>query len=93
MKAHFILYVRDQVQSAAFYARVLDMVPSLNVPGMTEFTLNDGAILGLMPDAGAQRLLGAGSPDITQGHGIPRAELYLVVDSAQTFHLRALTGC
>ncbi len=45
MRAHFILYVADQKRSTAFYEEVLGMAPSLSVPGMTEFTLDGGAIL------------------------------------------------
>lgn len=92
MKAHFILYVRDQVLSAAFYERVLGRTPRLNVPGMTEFELSTGAVLGLMPEAGIERLLGPALPDVRRGDRPPRAELYLVVDSAAAGHARALTA-
>jgi catechol 2,3-dioxygenase-like lactoylglutathione lyase family enzyme len=56
---HFILYVQDQERSTAFYAEVLGMPPELNVPGMTEFRLSTETILGLMPSAGIERILGA----------------------------------
>lgn len=62
MRDHFILYVRDQRKSAAFYAGVLSIPPQLDVPGMTEFVLPGGAILGLMPEAGIVELLGAELP-------------------------------
>ncbi len=42
-RSHLILYVKDQAKSAAFYAHVLGRRPTLDVPGMTEFTL-PGAI-------------------------------------------------
>jgi catechol 2,3-dioxygenase-like lactoylglutathione lyase family enzyme len=32
---HFILYVRDQARSTAYYRAVLAQEPQLNVPGMT----------------------------------------------------------
>lgn len=48
-KTHFIFYVQDQARSTNFYAQVLTQTPSLNVPGMTEFVLTDGCVLGLMP--------------------------------------------
>jgi predicted enzyme related to lactoylglutathione lyase len=54
---HFILYVADQARSAAFYAKVLCVEPRLDVPGMSEFVLPGGAVLGLMPEAGIRRLL------------------------------------
>jgi hypothetical protein len=40
--AHFILYVADQAAVTAFWTAVLGRSPSLDVPGMTEFTLNQG---------------------------------------------------
>jgi catechol 2,3-dioxygenase-like lactoylglutathione lyase family enzyme len=88
--AHFILYVADQTRSAAFYASVLATEPRLNVPGMSEFLLPGGAILGLMPESGIRKLLGQALPDPSLGRGIPRAELYLLVDDPNAFHLRAL---
>lgn len=63
MQVHFILYVSDQKASAGFYERVLASRPQLDVPGMTEFRLNDGSVLGLMPGTGIKRLLGDRLPD------------------------------
>ena len=85
-KAHLILYVADQQGSTAFYSDVLNAAPSLDVPGMSEFSLNNGAVLGLMPISGAAKLLKLeiGETDV------PRAEVYVVVDSAAEFHNRAL---
>ena len=67
----FILYVADQARARAFYAAVLGRGPVLDVPGMTEFDLG-GALLGLMPQADIEELLGG----IAGGPG-QRAELYL----------------
>jgi len=78
MTAHFIFYVGDQVRSTAFYAAALGYAPRLNVPGMTEFALPGGAVLGLMPESGIVALLGPSLPDPRHGSGIPRAELYLL---------------
>ena len=83
---HFILYVADQQASTTFYAAVLQAEPTLNVPGMTEFTLPGGAVLGLMPNAGIERLLGI------ETSGQSRAELYLVVADPQATHNRALAA-
>jgi catechol 2,3-dioxygenase-like lactoylglutathione lyase family enzyme len=90
IKAHIILYVRDQESSTAFYRRALDRTPDLHVPGMTEFVLSDGCILGLMPTAGIRRLLGDVLPDPAEADGIPRCELYLRVEDPATAHRRAL---
>lgn len=90
MTAHFILYVADQKASAAFYTKVLGSKPQLDVPGMTEFKLADGAVLGLMPAAGIKRLLGDKLPDPASAAGTPRAELYLIADDPAGHHQRAL---
>lgn len=90
--SHFILYVADQARSAAFYRSILACAPRLDVPGMTEFDLPGGAVLGLMPEAGIRRLLGAALPDPASARGIPRAELYLLVPDPNVFHQRAVTA-
>jgi len=90
MKVNVILYVKDQRASARFYSEVLGKRPRLDVPGMTEFALVDGCVLGLMPQAGARRLLGATAPDPSEGSGIPRAEIYLTVGDPAARHLNAL---
>jgi len=89
---HFILFTSDQDLSTAFYSRVLGLKPRLLVPGMTEFDLPGGAVLGLMPEAGIRRLLGDAIPDPATAAGAPRSELYLVVDDAEIFHSRALSS-
>jgi uncharacterized protein len=88
---HFLLFVRDQAASRAFYSRVLEVAPRLDVPGMTELPLGGGAVLGLMPEANIGRLLGpsvAPSENVAAG----RAELYLVVDNPAAHHTRALAA-
>ncbi|MBI3165175.1 MAG: glyoxalase [Chloroflexi bacterium] len=89
-QTHLILYVKDQARSAAFYSRVFDCEPTLNVPGMTEFPLSESCVLGLMPEAGIKRLLGDLLPDPARGSGIPRTEIYLRVENAAAYHRRAL---
>lgn len=90
-RAHLILFVRDQAASARFYAAALDLAPSLDVPGMTEFSLPGGAILGLMPEAGITRLLGE-SIDPSRAQGVARAELYLIMDDVDRAWSRALAA-
>lgn len=87
--AHLVLYVRNQSASRDFYATVLGCVPTLDVPGMTELELTDGAVLGLMPEAGIERLLG-GAIEPSKLRAPGRAELYLVVDDPAGHHARAL---
>lgn len=88
--ARLILYVADQARAASFYGAVLDVAPRLDVPGMTEFDLPGGGILGLMPEAGILRLLGEKLPDPAGARGVPRAELYLTHPQADDCHARAL---
>lgn len=92
MQAHFILFVASQETSTAFYSSVLDEKPILNVPGMTEFRLGKGAILGLMPEDGVLRLLGPFINLPSLAHGAPRSELYLLVNNASEFHARAVAS-
>lgn len=87
-QVHLILFVGDQVASTTFYAAVLGAEPRLNVPGMTEFTLPGGAVLGLMPIAGAQRLVPQAFVDAPSA--APRCELYLLVDDPDGCHRAAL---
>jgi uncharacterized protein len=90
--ALFVLYVADQAAARAFYTRALGREPQLDVPGMTEFALGEGAALGLMPAAGIRRLLGPALPDPAAAAGTPRAELYLRVEGAAAAHARALAA-
>jgi catechol 2,3-dioxygenase-like lactoylglutathione lyase family enzyme len=89
MTAHLILYVADQKKSASFYEAALALKPRLDVPGMTEFDLGGGAVLGLMPAAGIKRLLGENSPTRPAPREY-RAELYSRRRSAPA--RRALDG-
>ncbi len=90
-RTNFILYVRDQRASADFYRRVFAAEPILDVPGMSEFNLGDDVVLGLMPELGITRLLD-GAVDPAAAGGVPRAELYLLVDDAAAYHARALAA-
>jgi hypothetical protein len=46
-------------------------------------------VLGLMPETGIRSFLRLALPDPAVGRGIPRAELYLVVDDTAAYHARA----
>jgi len=87
IQTNFILYVADQERAKAFYAQVLAREPRLHVPGMTEFDLGAGAVLGLMPERGIRRLLG--DEHFPDAPPTPRAELYLLVDDPQAYLDRA----
>ncbi len=89
-EAHFIFFVEDLESSTVFYSKVFGGSPRLNAPGMTQFSLPGGATLGLMPSACIKRLLGDVLPDPQAAAGIPRAELYLLVDDPTAFLRRAI---
>lgn len=77
----FIIYVEDQHRSRNFYEKILEMKPALDVPGMTEFLLNENAKLGIMPCSGIAKILGEKLPNPSLATGIPKCELYLYVDN------------
>lgn len=89
-RLHIILYVKDQERSRDFYSELFKTGPTLDVDGMTEFTVLPNCILGIMPEAGIKRLLGPALPDPESASGIPRAELYVVVDRPKEYHERAV---
>jgi predicted enzyme related to lactoylglutathione lyase len=78
-----ILYVADQQRSRDFYKAILNREPKLDVPGMTEFSLNEKTLLGLMPESGIEKILGDKMPSPNSGNGIPRCELYLAVPDVE----------
>lgn len=80
----FILYISNQEKSRDFYQILLQQNPSLDVPGMTEFTLNDFVKIGLMPNDGIAKIITPKLPHPTSGIGIPRCELYLQVDNIES---------
>lgn len=80
----FILYVSNQEKSTKFYETILRQNPSLNVPGMTEFSLNEFVKIGLMPNEGIAKIITPILPHPTSGNGIPRCELYLQVENLET---------
>lgn len=78
-----ILYVSNQEKSKHFYSEILKQLPSLDVPGMTEFSLADNLKLGLMPNDGIAKIVTPVLPHPSSGNGIPRCELYLLVDDLE----------
>lgn len=78
-----ILYVANQQKSRDFYSTILQKKPSLDVPGMTEFTLTENLKLGLMPENGIAKILLNKTPHPNTGNGIPRCELYILLDNIE----------
>ncbi len=89
---YLILYVRDQSTSAAFYTTVLESTPIIDVPGITEFEISSSTVLAVMPEAGVRKLLGKALPDPAAAAGVPRAEVYLMVDDPASHHARAIAA-
>jgi len=85
-----ILYVANQEKSTTFYQEVLQLEPTLNVPGMTEFTLFENCKLGLMPEDGIAKIITPATPHPNKESQIPRCEIYLRVNNAQEFIDRAI---
>ncbi len=88
MQTEFILYVKDQRASALFYAELLNIKPVLDVPGMTEFQLNANCKLGLMPEEGIAKIIMPALPHPDKANGIPRCELYLMVEDISVYYER-----
>ena len=79
----FILYVSNQEQSKLFYQILFNQEPTLDVLGMTEFTLNTYTKIGLMPNDGIAKIVSPTLPHPELGNGIPRCELYLTIHHLQ----------
>ena len=92
IKTMLILYVADQKKSSDFYKAILENEPQLDVPGMTEFELNEFTILGLMPEEGIHRIIGDAMPHPALGNGIPRCELYLNVEDPEISYKKLLAS-
>lgn len=90
MQVAFILYVANQEESKCFYEQLLNIKPSLHVPGMTEFQLSESTKLGLMPENGIAKILENATPHPNTGNGIPRCELYLKVKNANEYMERGI---
>ncbi|MES2587705.1 MAG: VOC family protein [Bacteroidota bacterium] len=85
-----ILYVENQAKSRDFYSKLFGLEPVLDVPGMTEFLLSSNLKLGLMPNEGINTILKDKMPHPKLGTGIPRCELYLLVENIETVFEQAL---
>ena len=87
MNETFLISKKSSSHSA-IYQKVLGEKPTLDVPGMTMFNLPCNVQLGLMPENGIAPILGNSVPHPSTGSGIPRSELYLLVESPEGFMQR-----
>lgn len=88
----FILYVKDQEESKVFYENLFGYKPTLNVPGMTEFSLANNVVLGLMPEDGIVRILKNKIHNPKEANGIARSEIYLYVDAPDEYYSKAINA-
>ena len=91
-KILLIIYVEDQLRSKIFYEKVLGLISSLDVPGMTEFQINKFTKLGLMPEQGIAKILGDKVAQPATANGIPRFEIYLFVNDPQHSYINAINN-
>jgi lactoylglutathione lyase len=78
--SEIILFVNDEQLSAKFYAALFRTKPAMIAPGMVEFVISDSLKLGLMPASGIAKIIEPILPHPNSGSGIPRCELYFLVD-------------
>ena len=57
---------------------------------MTEFILRDGLKLGLMPENGIAKILQDKTPHPNSGNGIPRCELYILLENIEEVFNKAI---
>ena len=86
----FIIYVDDIDKTKMFYELLLENKPMVDEPGMCEFELPDKSILGIMPNSNLEKLFGEKFKVEKHRKALPNIELYIFVDSALSFHKRAV---
>lgn len=87
---YFIFYVKDQQKARDLYAGLFLLEPSLDVPGMTEFIIGDKIKLGLMPSKNVHRIFETPVKHPDEAEGIPKCELYLVVENPEEYFQRGI---
>jgi predicted enzyme related to lactoylglutathione lyase len=75
-----ILYVQDLVRSTKFYDAVFGWAKTVDEPVYVEYEINDGARLGLMPQANTRHFLGPELGGRRPSDGCPRSEVYILLE-------------
>ncbi|MEN8193505.1 MAG: glyoxalase [Bacteroidota bacterium] len=88
-KTYFIIYVKDVDKTKLFYELLFAIPPIVDEPGMCEFELPNGAILGIMPNSSLEKLFGTDYIVNEKKKTSPKFELYFQVDNAEAFHKKA----
>lgn len=89
-KISLIIYVENQKKSRDFYTALFEKAPTLDVDGMTEIPLSESTFLGLLPGNGIVEILEGNIDNPNQNTAYPRCELYLYVDSPETYYEKAI---
>ncbi len=90
MKTHFIIYVEDLSKTKLFYELLFNITPIIDEPGMCEYELPDGSLLGIMPNTSMEKLFGKSFEKQKNRKALPKTEFYFHVDDALSLHKRAL---
>lgn len=90
LASEFILYVANQEVSSRFYEAIFRTKPTLEVLGMTEFTVSETVKIGLMPNNGIAKIITPVVIHPEKGNGIPRCELYFHVENLELEYQNAL---
>lgn len=78
-----ILYVENQNISKDFYKNILEINPRLDVTGMTEFEINPGCILCLMPYENIKNIVPQVFNNFKKDEKFPSCELYILTDEIE----------
>lgn len=89
-KTYFIIYVDDIEKTKMFYEILFDIKPVTDEPGMCEFELPNGAVLGIMPNSSLEKLFGAEYSVNEKKKKSPKFEFYFQVDDAEALQQKAL---
>ena len=90
MKTCFIIYVDNLEKSKLFYELLFSIKPIIDEPGMSEFELPDGSIIGIMPNSSLEKFFGKEFEQQKNRKALPQTEFYFLVEDALSLHNRAI---
>jgi predicted enzyme related to lactoylglutathione lyase len=85
-----VIFVKNQEKSRDFYMEVLGMEPFMDVPGVTEFKLDDNMLLGIMPSEGVKNMMDIKTINHWEAGETPKCQIYLPVDEPDEYYNRAI---
>ncbi|NNC95002.1 MAG: VOC family protein [Chitinophagales bacterium] len=90
--AQFVIYVKDISKSRKFYSELFGSEPSIDKPNYVEIPINNHFKLGIVSEESIVRVLGTKVPHPMIANGIPRNEIYLIVDHPEVLFEKAIKG-